>query len=536
MRQAIASVPFVANIVARPASGLAGRWSALADEQPIAKPAIRRGAGVGSKLWLNAVRALDGLVAGTTAVRYVSQSDPALVGDVKIQGSVESFCYRTRSNQVYTTGPMQQSPDACALFAVRLLANRAADFSAAYLALLSGIAANKPQPDLDGLMATAADELLYACQEDLGLDATPQCDTVWFYSVRPTADDAVHEYTEAGALSLTPLLTDPSIFEKYLKGEPTPFVVVEKIPGTNATISTTPVDLDSDSFIGPQLAIIVKYAQKPRTHILYYGPTGTGKSFVWEKGMIELNRIASDAEVAAGREPLPPFDANEYPYFVQGSGGLEDIDFTGQAILDKEGNRHWVDGPLTRAMQDGKRFKCEELNRLPGSMLNVLLGAMDYGRIYIPALGKMVVAAPGFAVDAMANIGREYTATEDIDPAVMRRFQIKVSFDFLPADQEVKLLRSRYRKLRPEDAETLVRIANTIREAHENGSGSVDVDLYVSPAALLNCAELVAEGVPMLEAVELTWLADVAWTKAKRESVKGVLDLHIKKKPAKVKP
>ena len=535
MRQAIASVPFVANIVARPASGLAGRWSALADEQPIARPAIRRGAGVGSKLSLNAVRSLAGLLERTTAVRYVSQSDPALVGDVKFQGSVESFCYRTRSNQVYTTGPMQQSPDACTLFAARLLANRSADFSAAYLALLTGVTTNKPQAELDNLMGTAADELLFACVEDLRLDVTPQCDTVWFYSVR-TTDDAVHEYAEAGALSLTPLLTDPAIFEKYLKGESTPFVVIEKIPGTASTISATPVDLDDDAFIGPQQAMFVKYAQKPRTHILFYGPTGTGKSFVWEKGMVDLTQIHSDAEVAAGRDALPPFDVNTYPYFVQGSGGLEDIDFTGQAILDKEGNRHWVDGPLTRAMQDGKRFKCEELNRLPGSMLNVLLGAMDYGRIYIPALGQMVVAAPGFAVDAMANIGREYTATEDIDPAIMRRFQIKISFDFLPADQEVKLLRSRYRKLKPEDAETLVRIANTIREAHENGSGSVDVDLYVSPAALLNCAGLVAEGVPMLEAVELTWLADVAWTKAKRESVKGVLDLHIKKKPAKAKP
>jgi MoxR-like ATPase len=529
MRQAIASVPFVANIVARPAAGLAGRWSALLDEQPIAKPAVRRGAGVGSKLWLNAVRSLSGLLEGTTAVRYISQSDPALVADVKIQGSIESFCYRTRSNQVYTTGPVQQSPDGCALFAARLLANRSRDFSASYLALLSGISTNKPQAELDALMATASDELLYACQEDLRLDETPQCDTVWFYSVRTT----VAEYAEAGALSLTPLLTDPVIFEKYLKGEQTPFAVIEKIPGTTATISSSPVDVAEDAFIGPQLALIVKYAQKPRTHILYYGPTGTGKSFVWEKAMIELNRIASDAEVAAGREPLPPFDANNYPYFVQGSGGLEDIDFTGQAILDKEGHRHWVDGPLTRAMQDGVRFKCEELNRLPGAMLNVLLGAMDYGRIYIPALGKMVVAAPGFAVDAMANIGREYTATEDIDPAVMRRFQIKIAFDFLEAPLEVKLLRSRHPKLTPEQAETLVRIANTIREAHENGSGSVDVDLYVSPSALLNCAELVADGVPMLEAVELTWLADVAWTKAKRESVKGVLDLHIKKKPSK---
>jgi MoxR-like ATPase len=181
-------------------------------------------------------------------------------------------------------------------------------------------------------------------------------------------------------------------------------------------------------------------------------------------------------------------------------------------------------------MKAGKRLKVEEMNRLPGSMLNVLLGAMDYGRIALTRHeGEVILAAPGFAVDAMANVGQEYTATEVIDPAILRRFHIKIEYSFLPPEQEVALLRSRHSTLEREDAETLVRIANTIREAYEYGGGSdLDVDLYVSPAALLNTAELVAGGTSISEAIDLTWAAEVAHTKAKREKVRAVIDQNIR--------
>ena len=512
MKQSINAQPFINTIVSRASAGLAGRWSNLRDEAPIAKVAARRKAGETSKLWLNVVRALVHIMDGSATISYVSRADPALVSEITTQGSVDGFLYRSRACQIYFTGAMQQSPDALVLFATRLLINRTTDFSNAYLALLVGVAAAKPQPELDALMATAADELMFACQEDLALDEVPS-ETVWFYAVKKDTD-SIDEFSDASALKIGPLLSDAVVFGKYLAGEPTAFDIVSKVPGTAATTASAPIDVSADAFIGPQIDVCIKYAGQGK-NVLYYGPTGTGKSFVWEKVMRALD---------------PSFDADAYPYFVHGSGGLEDIDFVGQVIIDKQGDRRWVDGPLTQAMRAGKRFKCEELNRLPQSMLNVLLGAMDFGRIKIHQLDEIVVAQAGFAVDAMANIGREYTATEDIDPAIMRRFQIKVSFDFLPSDQEVKLLRSRHKGLKPEDAETLVRIANEIRRAHEEGSGAVDVDLYVSPAGLLNSAELVAAGVPIMEAIELTWLADVAYTKAHRESTKAKIDMIIRER------
>lgn len=158
--------------------------------------------------------------------------------------------------------------------------------------------------------------------------------------------------------------------------------------------------------------------------------------------------------------------------------------------------------------------------------LNVLLGAMDFGRITIARYdGQVVVAKEGFAVDAMANIGLEYTGTEEIDPAVMRRFQVKIEYSFLPAIDEVALLRTRT-GVAQRDADILVRIANSIREAYRSGAG-IDVDLYVSPASLLQTAEIVADGATISEAIELTWLVEVARTAERRAAVRETIAAHL---------
>jgi len=211
MRQSINAKPF-SQILAEPVP-LEGRWAALAPGRVVARPAVRR---VGeAKLSTAAVRVLAGLAEGTSVVRSPARADTALVVDVPNQGGTDSFLFRTRSKQLYGTPKIAQSPDAAALFAAYLLLGRVPDFSAAYLELLKGLETNLPQVELDGLMASAADELVLACDIDLGLDDQP-VETVWFYFVSPTGD-AVSEFTEAG-LILTPLLREPDTLSDYLAG------------------------------------------------------------------------------------------------------------------------------------------------------------------------------------------------------------------------------------------------------------------------------------------------------------------------------
>jgi hypothetical protein len=185
----------------------------LAPDSAVTRPAGRR---VGeAKLSTAAVRVLAGLVEGTSVVRYLARADAALVADIPNQAETDSFIFRTRSNQVYGTPKIAQSPDVAALFAAYLLLQRVPDFSAAYLDLLKGLETNLPQVELDGLMASAADELVFACDVELGLEDRP-AEIVWFYFVSPT-DDAVSEFTEVG-LILTPLLREPNTLSDYLTG------------------------------------------------------------------------------------------------------------------------------------------------------------------------------------------------------------------------------------------------------------------------------------------------------------------------------
>jgi hypothetical protein len=168
-----------------------------------------------AKLQAALVRTIAGLFEGTSTARFVDRTDPAIVVDIANGDQVDSFLYRTRSNQVYATSGMPQSPDAAALFAVYLLVYPKTDFAYAYVSLLAALESDGwSQSELDGLMASAADELAYACVTDLTLDESPS-NTVWFYAIGPSSRDMVDELDDPGT-DLAPLLRDPAALSNYL--------------------------------------------------------------------------------------------------------------------------------------------------------------------------------------------------------------------------------------------------------------------------------------------------------------------------------
>ena len=78
-------------------------------------------------------------------------------------------------------------------------------------------------------------------------------------------------------------------------------------------------------------------------------------------------------------------------------------------------------GPLVAAMRAGAVLFINELNRMPETVQNVLLPALDERRIGVPHLGE-VVAAPGFQVIATQN-PVEYVATGHLSEALRDRFE-----------------------------------------------------------------------------------------------------------------
>jgi len=93
-------------------------------------------------------------------------------------------------------------------------------------------------------------------------------------------------------------------------------------------------------------------------------------------------------------------------------------------------------GPLVEAMRSGAVLFVNELNRMPESVQNVLLPALDEGLVGIPHIGT-VEAAPGFQVIATQN-PVEYVATGHLSEALRDRFEhLVLDYQAAPEEEEI---------------------------------------------------------------------------------------------------
>ncbi|KUO42515.1 MAG: hypothetical protein APZ16_04280 [Candidatus Hadarchaeum yellowstonense] len=120
----------------------------------------------------------------------------------------------------------------------------------------------------------------------------------------------------------------------------------------------------------------------------------------------------------------------------------------------------FIPGPLTLAMQNGGALFINELNRMPESVQNVLLPAMDEFRIEIPKIGK-ITAAKGFVIIATQN-PREFIATSPISEALRDRFEL-VTLGYQPEAEEVEIVKL-HTGVDEDFARLVVRIVRATRE------------------------------------------------------------------------
>ena len=140
-------------------------------------------------------------------------------------------------------------------------------------------------------------------------------------------------------------------------------------------------------------------------HLLLEGPVGVGKTTVALAVCDHLERatIRIDGDERYTENKLTGwFD----PPIVLKSG---------------YGEQSFFAGPLVRAMREGAILFINELNRMPESVQNVLLPALDEGLLILPRIGE-VRAAPGFQVVATQN-PVEYIATGHLSEALKDRFE-----------------------------------------------------------------------------------------------------------------
>ncbi len=309
---------------------------------------------------------------------------------------------------------------------------------------------------------------------------------------------------------LAPLLTDLEAFTVYRE---TGLVAPSRLPEAMTQ------RVEGASFQGPQLGQLVMAVERGM-HAMLVGPRGTGKSLCATEAAHFAHRELLTVE---GHESMQPVDllggyvpdqsstADQYVQQAELACRLATGEEAGSG--DQAARYAWADGPLTRAMREGRVLLVDEANRMPGKTLNVLLGTISRRALVLTEHGSREVrAGEGFTVLLAMNQGQGYLVNQ-IDAALADRFPVTLEFDYLGVGEEARLLRRRT-GVPAAVAEWMARVAQETRALRSSRQLPADM----TPRGLLAWGELARQplrgrgdpGKILAEAAQMSWLPGVA--------------------------
>lgn len=113
----------------------------------------------------------------------------------------------------------------------------------------------------------------------------------------------------------------------------------------------------------------------------------------------------------------------------------------------------------------------DEFNRCQESARNALMPALDSTRrVFHPIENRFLPIPDNVQFIAAVNRGSEFSGTFGIDAAQLDRFA-PVEMDYLPPEEEIKLLQSRHPELSKNMVKAVVEIADRIRNTQELTTG-----------------------------------------------------------------
>ncbi len=192
-----------------------------------------------------------------------------------------------------------------------------------------------------------------------------------------------------------------------------------------------------------ELALALAVLEAGR-HLLLEGPVGVGKT-----------RIALAVCEHLGRATVR----------VDGDDRFSESKLTGwfdPPLVLHQGYREesFFAGPLVKAMREGCVLFINELNRMPETVQNVLLPALDERLLQVPHIGE-VRAAEGFQVLATQN-PVEYVATGHLSEALRDRFE-HLALGYQPAAEEEAIVAAETGSSDEALVRTAVRLARATR-------------------------------------------------------------------------
>lgn len=189
----------------------------------------------------------------------------------------------------------------------------------------------------------------------------------------------------------------------------------------------------------------VARAFKYRRHLFIYGPAGAGKSAVVRALCHDLNLEASHYPMRDGLDS--ELYIGQMEVVIDEETGNNITQFTkGKLLQDLEG-RIGTDG-----VRRGVVILMDDIDRAPAEYHEILRHALEDNarNIFVPELGINIELHPDTMIVATANsAGRGdttgmYSSVQEMDESILDRFQRVVQFEFMPQEQERRILQKKF--------------------------------------------------------------------------------------------
>ena len=201
-------------------------------------------------------------------------------------------------------------------------------------------------------------------------------------------------------------------------------------------------------------------------------------------------------------------NALDRPEFYFNLGATQDPRSTliGNVHYNKKDGTYFSESLFVKAIQtENAVILLDELTRAHPDAWNILRPVLDQGQRYLrldEADGQQTInVANGVTFIATANIGNEYTATRQLDKALMDRFTV-IEMDLLTQEEEFGLLKYMF----PTVEETMLSNVSNITSLTrvEAESENARISSGVSTRTSVEIAGLMFDGFSLIEAADIT--------------------------------
>ena len=220
---------------------------------------------------------------------------------------------------------------------------------------------------------------------------------------------------------------------------------------------------------------------------------------------IMMTGQAGCGKTMAAKALVNALDRPDY-YFNLGATQDPRSTLIGNVHYNKKDGTYFSESLFVKAIQtENAVVLLDELTRAHPDAWNILMPVLDQGQRYLrldEADGQTTInVANGVTFIATANIGNEYTATRQLDKALMDRFTV-IEMDLLNQEEEFGLLKYMFPTVDETELSNISNITNLTRV--EAVAENARISSGVSTRTSVEIAGLLFDGFSLLESADIT--------------------------------